>query len=153
MRVRAALRGFVKWSGIALALLVVLVMLVIVSATRTAFGRERVRQVIVNVANRYLLGSLRIEALRFGPGCAIAIDSAVLRGPDEALLAAIGSANATCRFGSLVRGRLVITSLEVSHPQLIVRQSADGTWNWSQVVRPDTMPPPLVPDTVMSTGP
>ncbi|HWP71614.1 MAG TPA: translocation/assembly module TamB domain-containing protein [Gemmatimonadaceae bacterium] len=153
MRVRAALRGFVKWSGIALALLVVLVLLVIVSATRTAFGRERVRQVIVNVANRYLLGSLRVEALRFGPGCAIAIDSAVLRGPDEALLAAIGSANATCRFGSLVRGRLVITSLEVSHPQLIVRQSADGKWNWSQVIRPDTMPPPLVPDTVISTGP
>ena len=67
MRVRPVLRGFVKWSGIVLAVLAVLVLLVIVSATRTAFGRERVRQVIVNVANRYLLGSLRVEALRFGP--------------------------------------------------------------------------------------
>ena len=147
MRPGATLRGFIKWSGFGLAVLTVLVLLVIVSATRTAFGRERVRRVIVDVANRSLLGSLHIAALRFGPGCAVAIDSAVLRGPDEALLAAIGSARAKCRFGSLVRGRLVITSLEVVQPQVIVRQAAGGKSNWSQVVRPDTMPPPVVPDT------
>jgi len=139
-------RGIV-WSGIGFATLIGVLLATLVVVTQSAYGRERVRQVAVRMASRYLLGSLHLGALRFGPGCALVIDSAAMRDPDDSLLVALGPARATCRFGALVRGRLVITSLEVARPHVVVRQSSSGVWNWSRAVKPDTTPSPP------STGP
>ena len=142
-------RGVV-WSGVGLASLIGVLLFVLVLVTQSAFGRERVRQIAERVAARYLLGSLHVGALRFGPGCSLAIDSAALRDPDDSLLVALGPTRATCEFGALVRGRLIVTSLDVARPNVVVRQSASGVWNWSRAIRPDTSPPkPPEP----STGP
>jgi len=148
-------RGIV-WSGIGLATLVGVLLVILVAVTQSAYGRERVRQVAVRMASRYLLGSLHIGALRFGPGCALGIDSAAMRDPDDSLLVALGPARATCNFGALVRGRLIITSLEVASPHVVVRQSSSGVWNWSRAIRPDTTPPPppsTEPARVIVSGP
>jgi len=142
-------RGVV-WSGVGLSSLIGVLLVVLVLVTQSAFGRERVRQIAERVAARYLLGSLHVGALRFGPGCSLAIDSAALRDPDDSLLVALGPTRATCEFGALVRGRLIVTSLAVTRPNVVVRQSASGVWNWSRAIRPDTSPPkPPEP----STGP
>lgn len=139
-------RGIV-WTGIGFACLIGVLLFALVLITQSAFGRERVRQVAERLAGRYLLGSLHLGALRFGPGCALAIDSAAMRGPDDSLLVSLGPARAQCQFGALVRRRLIITSLEVTRPHVIVRQSPSGVWNWSRAIRPDTAPAPP------STGP
>ena len=139
-------RGVV-WTGVGITSLIGVLLVALILVTQSAFGRERVRQVAEQVAGRYLLGSLHLGALRFGPGCALAIDSASLRGPDDSLLVSLGSARATCRFGALVQRRLIITSLDVARPHVVVRQSASGVWNWSRAIRPDTAPP------APSTGP
>jgi hypothetical protein len=111
----------IRWIGIGLATVAVLFLLVVLVATKTAYGLERVRQIVVRLANQQLLGSLRIGALRFGPGCALAIDSAVLRDPGATLVAELGPVRATCRFGALARGRLVITSIDVARPYIVVQ--------------------------------
>jgi len=133
-------RGVV-WTGIGFATLVGVLLFILVLVTQSAFGREQVRQIAVRVASGYLLGSLHLGALRFGPGCALAIDSAALRDPDDSLLVSLGPTRATCDFGALVQRRLVVTSLDVARPNVIVRQLPSGTWNWSRAIKPDTSPP------------
>ena len=56
------------------------------------------------------------------------------------VLAQLGTTRATCRFDALVRGRLVVTSLDVARPHVVLQQSSGGEWNWSQAARPDTSP-------------
>jgi translocation and assembly module TamB len=129
------------WTGVGLTTLIGVLLFVLVLVTQSAFGRERVRQIAVRVASGYLLGSLHLGALRFGPGCALAIDSAALRDPDDSLLVSLGPTRATCAFGPLVHGRLIVTSLEVARPNVIVRQLPSGVWNWSRAIKPDTSPP------------
>jgi len=85
-----------RWAGVGLTTLIGVLLVAFVLVTQSAFGRERVRQVAVQIAERYLLGSLHLGALRFGPGCALAIDSVSLRGPDDSLLVALGPTRATC---------------------------------------------------------
>ena len=51
----------------------------VVLVTQSAYGRDLVRQQAERLAGRWLLGSLHLGNLRFGPGCALAIDSAALR--------------------------------------------------------------------------
>jgi len=133
-------RGVV-WTGIGSATLIGVLLFILVLVTQSAFGREQVRQVAVRVASGYLIGSLHLGALRFGPGCALAIDSAALRDPDDSLLVSLGPTRATCDFGALVHRRLVVTSLDVARPNVIVRQLPSGTWNWSRAIKPDTSPP------------
>ena len=137
----------IRWAGVGLTTLIGVLLVAFVLVTQSAFGRERVRQVAVQIAERYLLGSLHLGALRFGPGCALAIDSVSLRGPDDSLLVALGPTRATCRFGALIQQRLVVTSLDVARPYVVVRQAPSGVWNWSRAIRPDTSPP------TPSTGP
>lgn len=132
---------WLAWTGIALGAIAGLALGVLLVLTRTSFGRERVRQIVAEVANRGLLGSLHLGALRFGPGCALAIDSAVLRDARDSLLASVGPARGTCRLGALLRRRLVITSLEIDDPHVVLRQGDDGEWNWSRLTRPDASPP------------
>ena len=131
----------VAWSGVGLTVLIGLLLAALVLATQSAFGRERVRQITERIVGRYLLGSLRLGALTFGPGCTLAIDSAALRDRDDSLLASVGPTRASCQFGALVRGRLVVTSLAVARPYVVVRQLPSGVWNWSRAFRPDTSPP------------
>ncbi|HEX5075789.1 MAG TPA: translocation/assembly module TamB domain-containing protein [Gemmatimonadaceae bacterium] len=133
-------RGIV-WTGIGFATLIGVLLFVLVLVTQSAFGREQVRQIAVRVASGYLLGSLHLGSLRFGPGCALAIDSAALRDPDDSLLVSLGPTRATCDFGALVHRRLVVTSLEVARPNVVVRQLPSGIWNWSRAIKPDTSPP------------
>jgi len=133
-------RGVV-WTGVGFATLIGVLLFILVLLTQSAFGREQVRQIAVRVASGYLLGSLHLGSLRFGPGCALAIDSAALRDPDDSLLVSLGPTRATCDFGALVRRRLVVTSLEVARPNVVVRQLPSGVWNWSRAIKPDTSPP------------
>ena len=131
----------VMWTGVGFATLIGVLLFILVLVTQSAFGREQVRQIAVRVASGYLLGSLHLGSLRFGPGCALAIDSAALRDPDDSLLVSLGPTRATCDFGALVRRRLVVTSLEVARPNVVVRQLPSGVWNWSRAIKPDTSPP------------
>ena len=133
-------RGIV-WTGVGFSTLIGVLLFILVLVTQSAFGRERVRQIAVRVAQGYLLGSLHLGALRFGPGCALAIDSAALRDPDDSLLVSLGPTRATCAFGPLVRGQLIITSLDVARPNVVARQTPSGVWNWSRAIKPDTSPP------------
>jgi len=137
---RLWVRGIV-WTGVGFATLIGVLLFILVLVTQSAFGRERVRQIAVRVASGYLLGSLHLGALRFGPGCALAIDSAALRDPDDSLLVSLGPTRATCDFGPLVHRRLVVTSLEVARPNVVLRQLPSGIWNWSRAIKPDTSPP------------
>jgi len=137
---RRWVRG-IAWAGVGFSTLVGVLLFILVLVTQSAFGREQVRQIAVRVASGYLLGSLHLGSLRFGPGCSLAIDSAALRDPDDSLLVSLGPTRATCDFGALVHRRLVITSLEVTRPNVVVRQLPSGIWNWSRAIKPDTSPP------------
>jgi translocation and assembly module TamB len=137
---RSWVRGIV-WTGVGFTTLIGVLLFTLVLVTQSAFGRERVRQIAVRVASGYLLGSLHLGALRFGPGCSLAIDSAALRDPDDSLLVSLGPTRATCAFGALVRGQLIVTSLDVARPNVVARQLRSGVWNWSRAIKPDTSPP------------
>ena len=140
----------IQWVGYGLGIVLAVLLFVVLLATQTVYGRERVRQVIVRLAQQQLLGSLTVGALHFGPGCALAIDSVVLRDPDNVLLAQLGPTRATCRFGALVRGQLVLTSLDVARPHVVLQQSSGGVWSWSKAVRSDTTLP--VADSLTERG-
>ena len=98
---RRWVRG-IAWAGVGFSTLVGVLLFILVLVTQSAFGREQVRQIAVRVASGYLLGSLHLGSLRFGPGCSLAIDSAALRDPDDSLLVSLGPTRATCDFGALV---------------------------------------------------
>jgi hypothetical protein len=123
--------------------------------THSAFGREQLRRFAVELAASRLTGSLHLGALRFGPGCALGVDSLALRDGGGTLLAATGALHARCAPGALVRGRLVISELAVERPQFVLSKDADGTWNWERAIRrnPTPSPPSKGPARVAVHGP
>lgn len=129
-----------RWIGIGLASVVAACVAAVLLALYTAYGRDRVRDVVVRVASRHLTGTLYLGGLRFTPGCRVSLDSTAMRDPDDSLLVATGPLDAGCSLADLVHGRLVFQELAVDRPRLVLRELPSGQLNWSRVFRPDTTP-------------
>jgi translocation and assembly module TamB len=128
--------------GLTVAALCALAVVALALLTHSAYGREHVRRIVVDVAARRLTGSLYLGALRFGPGCAVGADSLVLRDSGGTLVVATGALHARCAPVALFRGRLVIRELAVERPRLVFSKGADGMWNWERAIRRDSVPRP-----------
>ena len=135
-------RRIAKLLGLTLAALCVLAVVALALLTHSAYGREQVRRLVVDVAARGLTGSLHLGALQFGPGCAVGADSLVLRDSGGTLLVATGALHARCAPVAFFRGRLVISELAVERPRLVLSKGADGVWNWERAIRRAPAPRP-----------
>ena len=131
-------RRGIRWGAVLVGIVAVLAAAVVGIATQSAFGRERVRRIAERMVGAAMTGSLTLGALRFGPGCALAIDSARLRDAADSLLISVGPTRAQCRFAALVRGKLVLTAIEVREPRVVMRELPGGEWNWTRAFGADT---------------
>jgi TamB, inner membrane protein subunit of TAM complex len=127
-----------RWGAIAVGIVAILAAVVVGIATQSAFGRERVRRIAERMVGASMMGSLQLGALRFGPGCTLAIDSARLRDAGDSLLISVGPTRAQCRFTALMRGKLVLTAIDVRQPYVVMRELPSGEWNWTRAFGADT---------------
>ena len=131
-------RRGLRWGATAVALVAVIAATVVGIATQSEFGRERIRRVAERMVGASMTGSLSLGALRFGPGCVLSIDSARLRDGSDSLLMSVGATRAQCRFAALVRGKLVLTAIDVQQPHVVMRELPGGEWNWTRAFGADT---------------
>ena len=138
---RTVLR-FARLLGVTAAASCAAVVAALALLIHSALGREQLRRVVVEVAASKLTGPLHLGALQLGPGCAVGVDSLVLRDAGGTPLLTTGALHARCAPGALLRGRVVIRELAVERPRLVLGKGADGTWNWEHAIRRDPTPSP-----------
>lgn len=127
--------------GVAVVGVLILVAVAAAVLLDSAWGHERIRQLIVSQSNRVLTGTLEIDR----------IDGSILRGielsgvrlvQDGVPVIAIARADVDYSIPELYRGGTLIRHLRLERLQVTAAQDAEGRWNLGRLVRPRPARPP-----------
>ena len=108
----------------------------LVAATQSEGGREWIRAQLVRQIQRGMKGSLHVGRLSGSLLTDFAVDSVVIKGPDDSVFIATGPVRATYDPRDLIDGRIIVRSVELQHPFFVIRKSNDNSWNYNEVFPP-----------------
>jgi len=137
---------------IALVSLCVLVALGIVTlgtgvfVMRSEWGREWLRQTVEARVASAVHGKVHIGHISGGFLTGVTIDSVELRDDEDSLFAATGRIRVAYDPRDIVDRRLYLRRVEVEHPNVVLRQRGDFTWNFKRMFRQSGAPKPKGPE-------
>jgi autotransporter translocation and assembly factor TamB len=129
--------------GYAVAIVLVLTGL-LVAGLQTAWGRERVRRMLVGQANRYLAATMevgRLEGSLFG---GVRLVDVRLSQDGQAVIA-LDEVSVAYRLVELIGPDIVIREVSVVRPRILAERRADGRWNLASLIRPRAPRDPRTP--------
>jgi hypothetical protein len=135
-------RRVVRWLITGIAAIVVLAAGVALFVTSSSWGREQVRQIVVEQVNAAIEGRLqiaRIDGTLLGTPELIEVTLVDLEGRPfiEAERVSVGFS-----LRSLLRRRIELTRLELVEPRLMLDQPPGEEWNFTRIFNPDPDPDP-----------
>ena len=101
---------------------------------QTDRGGEIIRRIAVEKVDARIAGQLAVERLRFG-GDRLTLDGVVLRDPEGAEVARIGSVDLTFSVWALLRRHVDVGRLEIRRPELRLDLGAPGSDASSNLAR------------------
>ncbi|MDB4883092.1 MAG: hypothetical protein JWL95_1858 [Gemmatimonadetes bacterium] len=137
---------------IALVSLCVLVMLGAIGVgvglivTHTETGQEELRQWAQNRLASAVHGKVYVGRITGGFLTGITIDSLALRDEEDSLFVATGRVRLEYDPRDLVDRRLRFRRVDVEHPNVVLRQHEDYTWNFKRMFRQSGPPTPKGPE-------
>src|SRR3954470_4662325 len=120
-------------SAIVLVGLLLMVLISFVGVTRTNFGQERVRQLVVSMLEGRVKGRVYIGHMSGGFFNGVTIDSLEIRDDEDSIFVASGPIRVAYDARDLFDRRILLSSLQVEHPVVHLRQHANGDWNWRRI--------------------
>jgi autotransporter translocation and assembly factor TamB len=115
------------------ATLITVVIVVVLVATETDFGRERVRRIAVGIANKAVHGHIQLGHLSGNLLSGLTVDSVAITDSAGAPLVSARRVIAHYGLGRLLHQRLWLSSVEVDDPVVVLDQSPGGSWNFSRI--------------------
>jgi hypothetical protein len=120
-------------SAIVLVGLGVIAILSVVSVTHTNFGQERVRRMVMGMLEGRVKGRVYIGHMSGGFISGVTIDSVEIRDDEDSVFFASGPIKVTYDARDLFDRRILLSSLDVQHPVVHLRQHENGDWNWRRI--------------------
>jgi translocation and assembly module TamB len=108
---------------------------VVVSVTRTDYGREQIRRLLVDRVGAAMRGRGTIYIGRIGGGflTGVTIDSVAIRDAEDSLFVAVGRVEVRYDPRDILDKRLLFRHLRVERPVVHFRRHADGVWNFRRI--------------------
>mgnify|MGYP003338010121 CR=1 FL=1 len=129
------------WAGVTILGLLLLVAAAAAILLNSAWGHERIRQLIVSQSNRFLTGTLEIDGVSGSILRGIELDGVRLV-QDEVPVITVGHATVGYSIPELYRGSTLIRRLRLERLQVVGAKDAEGRWNLGRLVRPRPPSPP-----------
>src|SRR3954470_3514484 len=120
-------------SAIVLVGLLLMVLISFVGVTRTNFGQERVRRMVATMLEGRVKGRVYIGRMSGGFFNGVTIDSLEIRDDEDSIFVASGPIRVSYDARDLFDRRILLSSLQVEHPVVNLRQHANGDWNWRRI--------------------
>jgi hypothetical protein len=121
---------FVLASLLTLLLVVIVAILV---ATQTDFGRERVRRIAVGIANKAAHGHIQLGHLSGNLLSGLTVDSLAITDSSGAPFVSARRISTHYALGNLLHQRLWLSNVEVDDPVVVLDQSPAGVWNFQRI--------------------
>lgn len=116
-----------------IAVVVVIIGIAATVITQTDAGRDQLRTVIITRVAASVKGSMYLGKMSGGLFTGVTIDSLEIRDPDDSLFVATGPINVRYNPRDLVDGRLIFSIVTIDRPVIVMRQHADGEWNFRKI--------------------
>src|SRR3954464_5884896 len=120
-------------SAIVLVGLGVVFLLSVVGVSHTSFGQEHVRQLVLSMLKGRVKGRVYIGRMSGGFFNGVTIDSLEIRDDEDSIFVASGPIRVSYDARDLFDRRILLSSLQVEHPVVNLRQHANGDWNWRRI--------------------
>src|SRR5256885_5933332 len=120
-------------SAIVLVGLGVIAILSVVGVSHTNFGQEHVRELVMSMLKGRVKGRVYIGHMSGGFFNGVTIDSLEIRDDEDSIFVASGPIRVSYDARDLFARRILLSSLEVEHPVVNLRQHANGDWNWRRI--------------------
>jgi uncharacterized protein involved in outer membrane biogenesis len=130
--IRAA-GALARYAAYAVALLLVLAVLTVL-AIESAWGKERLRRLIVSQSDRVLIGTLEIDRLSGSLLSGVQLQGVRLI-QDGVPVVTIADATVSYSIRELYQGGTVIRHLRLQGLDVVGARGADGRWNLASLVR------------------
>ncbi|PYP77457.1 MAG: hypothetical protein DMD35_15085 [Gemmatimonadetes bacterium] len=101
--------------------------------THTDYGRELVRSTVETQLARAVKGKVHLGRISGGFLTGVTIDSVELRDEQDSLFAATGRVRVTYDPRDLVDRRIHLERVDVEHPNVVLRQNGDFSWNFKRM--------------------
>lgn len=115
--------------------IVLSVLLLVVGITQTAFGRERLRDLIVSQLEPGVNGRLYLGQISGGLIGGVRVDSLSVMENDGTVLLATGPVTVSYDARDLLDRRVLLSHVEVERPYVHLVQDEDGSWNFRRIFR------------------
>lgn len=127
-RQRIVIRGaFVLLGGL------VLLALLVVSATRTGYGQDQMRKLVMSFLSGKVEGKVYIGRMHGGMLSGVTLDSLEIRDTEDTLFLATGPVRVKYDIRDIFDKRVLLRHVEVDNPVLYIRELPDGRWNWRKI--------------------
>ena len=126
-------RRIVFWSAIALLVILALVVGLVASLTQTGFGQRQVRSYVQSWVSGKVKGTFYVGRISGGLFNGVTIDSLEIRDDQDSLLLATGKVRVRYDLRDLFDRRVLLSHVDVEHPQVRLQEHEDGEWNYQRI--------------------
>jgi translocation and assembly module TamB len=131
-------------SALSLLVLAVIALVIVLSVTRTTYGRDKVRSFIASRITARVKGTGRVHigAITGSMLGGVTIDSLEIRDVDDSLFIATGPITVEYDIRDFLDRRILLERLEVQRPIVRLAQDESGEWNYRRIFpkRPRGLP-------------
>jgi translocation and assembly module TamB len=139
-------RVVVLTSAAVLLGLVTIVLLFVLGATRTSWGRERIRSFAQGFLNDRIKGKVHFGRISGSMFNRVVLDSFELRELNDSVFIATGPIEVEFDPRDLMDRRILVRNIRIVRPFVHVRQDSSGQWNFRKIF-PSGPPGPRSPET------
>lgn len=120
-------------SAVALLGGLVLLALLVVSATQTSVGQNQMRKLVMSFLSGNVQGKVYLGRIHGGLLSGVTIDSLEIRDKQDTLFVATGPVRVKYDIRDLFDKRVLLRHVEVDRPIVYIREHPDGHWNWRKI--------------------
>jgi len=134
-------RVIVGLSALGILVTAIVVVAAAIAATQTAWGRARIRAVVVAELRRVVHGQLYVGNLEGNLLTNLTVDSIEIRDHEGRVLLATGRLHAEFDPRDLLDRRILFQRLEIDHPYVRLNHYPDESWNFKRILSPSSAGP------------
>jgi hypothetical protein len=135
-------QSVILWSATVLILLGVAFWGAVLYLTRSTYGEDQIRAVVMNMIEGKTKGHIYVGRISGGFFSGVTIDSLEIRDDEDSLFIRTGPIRASYDLRDLVDRRVLLKYVSVTRPTVYIRQHQTGEWNWRRIFPEQPKGPP-----------
>lgn len=119
--------AFVLFAGL------VLIAVILISATQTGYGQDQMRRLVMSFLSDKVQGKVYVGRIHGGLLSGVTLDSLEIRDREDTLFVSTGPVRVKYDVRDIFDKRVLLRHVEIDNPVVYIREHPDGHWNWRKI--------------------